>query len=154
MYYFNLFSVASCEHGTLRLLVGDDDNSFYLNENELESYYFIKDELARGRVEICMGGTWSTVCDDFWDNQDASVVCRQLGFSPYGAVAVTSELFSENTLPHSISVIECGGNEDSVLDCSHSTVTSDGCGGSEDAGVVCQGEVAEDVIVMIYHMKG
>ena len=37
-----------------------------------------------GRVEMCSGGVWGTICDNGWSNTDARVVCRQLGYPTLG----------------------------------------------------------------------
>ena len=39
-----------------------------------------------GRIEVCLNNSWGTICTNTWDNRDASVACRQLGYSPYGLI--------------------------------------------------------------------
>ena len=33
-----------------------------------------------GRVEVCLNGQWSGICDSQWDTNDAIVICSQIGF--------------------------------------------------------------------------
>ena len=37
-----------------------------------------------GRVQVCVGGAWGTVCAVGWDSADAAVVCRSIGAEPTG----------------------------------------------------------------------
>ena len=35
-----------------------------------------------GRVEIFWNLEWQLICSDEWDEMDATVICRQLGYLP------------------------------------------------------------------------
>lgn len=50
-----------CRDGDIRLVGGNNSNE--------------------GEVKLCYDGEWRAVCDDRWDNREARVVCKQLGYS-------------------------------------------------------------------------
>ena len=52
--------INSCAEGDL-MLIGERDN-------------------FSGQVFFCSDMKWLAVCDDFWNENKARVVCRQLGF--------------------------------------------------------------------------
>ena len=42
---------------------------------------------SNGTVLVCLDNVYGTVCDDFWDPLDATVICTQLGFLASGYIA-------------------------------------------------------------------
>merc|ERR1719369_774974 len=79
------------------------------------------------------------VCDDDWDDTDAGVVCRELGFYE-GGYATKESYFGRVDLETQSGwdQVRCGGYESSLTECRHES--HDDCGNSEGAGVVCYGD--------------
>ena len=90
-----------------------------------------------GRVEVLYSGTWGTICGDYWDLQDANVVCHQLGYD--GALrAVRNAAFGQGTGQIWLNDVRCVGNERSISHCSHLGWGAHNCRHDKDAGVVCR----------------
>ena len=94
--------------------------------------------MYEGRVEVLVGGTWGTVCDDSWGTADAQVICAELGFS--GGAARIQATFGQGLGAILFDDVQCAGYEDTVHDCPKSTIHN--CAHSEDASVVCAAPVA------------
>lgn len=143
--------IASCIEGSVRLLAGEG-LAFYEGLSQYEDVdIYDKDGLRAGRLEVCIDGRFVAVCNAQWDNQDASAVCGQLGFSSYGrfytiivhqqcipstinlgAIGMSGSFFGKLTSPS----VGCVTTEDGTLNCSHSLLSN--CQDDDAAFVVCQ----------------
>ena len=100
-----------------------------------------------GRVEIYWNNQWGTVCDDLWDDTDATVICKQLGYSR-GSSRV-SAYFGEGSELILLDNVNCGGSESNIFDCRHRIFGEHDCTHREDAGVVCYGESSRGIVVIV-----
>ncbi|XP_052224226.1 neurotrypsin-like [Dreissena polymorpha] len=89
-----------------------------------------------GRVEIFVGNRRGTVCDDSWDDTDASVICRMLGYYGGGHAQIKAH-FGQGSSDILLDDVQCDGSETSVMSCRHSGVGIHNCDHTEDAGVIC-----------------
>uniref|UniRef100_A0A671TRN6 SRCR domain-containing protein n=1 Tax=Sparus aurata TaxID=8175 RepID=A0A671TRN6_SPAAU len=91
--------------------------------------------LCSGRLEVKSNQRWSSVCEDDFDQQDAEVVCRELGC---GAPSVLQgALYGEVEAPMWTKEFQCGGHESALLDCRTSGSDRNTCSPGKAVGLTC-----------------
>ena len=92
-----------------------------------------------GRVEMYYNGQWGTVCNIGWDDIDASIVCKQLGFGSSGTAILDVQVYGPGTGRVLLSNVMCSSNDTTLSSCAHHGVgiAVCGCDHDKDAGVTC-----------------
>ena len=93
-----------------------------------------------------MNGVWGRVCMQDWDDRDANVTCKELGYA--GGVAYLHIM--KNRKPILMRGVKCTGLENSLDDCVHSE-NSDlvTCSfNSNDAGILCYNSTGKNNICL------
>ncbi|XP_025113549.1 deleted in malignant brain tumors 1 protein-like [Pomacea canaliculata] len=96
---------------------------------------------SNGRLEIQYNGTWNTVCDDDFGNEEAQVACRMVGFYSPGAVAVGRSMYGSGTGKIILDDLKCLGSETSLGQCGNKGLFNSDCDHREDVGVICNSQV-------------
>ena len=87
------------------------------------------------------------MCDDGWDDTDAGVVCRQLGFGSSGT-AIGSAGFGQGSGSIWLDSVTCTGSESILPSCGHRGVSINNCTHSKDAGVTCNRTETESTVIV------
>ncbi|XP_037602380.1 scavenger receptor cysteine-rich type 1 protein M130-like [Sebastes umbrosus] len=94
--------------------------------------------LCSGRLEVksnLSNQRWSSVCEADFDQQDAEVVCRELGC---GAPSVLQGVtYGEVEDPMWTKEFQCGGTESALLDCRSSGSDRNTCSPGKAVGLTC-----------------
>ncbi|XP_072051450.1 lysyl oxidase homolog 2-like [Amphiura filiformis] len=109
-----------------------------------------------GRVEIFHDNQWGTVCNDYWDLDDAAVVCRQLGYPAALKAFKHKDISGSKKGPIWMDNVRCDGIESRLVDCVFYPWGSHNCfaNHTEDSAVECQvGAVQGDVRLIEHESK-
>uniref|UniRef100_A0A3P9DAT1 SRCR domain-containing protein n=1 Tax=Maylandia zebra TaxID=106582 RepID=A0A3P9DAT1_9CICH len=91
--------------------------------------------LCSGRLEVKSDQSWSSVCETDFDQQDAEVVCRELGCGPPSVLQ--GALYEEVEAPVWSKEFQCGGQESALLDCRSSGSARNSCSPGKAVGLTC-----------------
>uniref|UniRef100_A0AAZ1XI09 SRCR domain-containing protein n=1 Tax=Oreochromis aureus TaxID=47969 RepID=A0AAZ1XI09_OREAU len=97
--------------------------------------------LCSGRLEVNYNQSnqskqsWTSVCEADFDQQDAEVVCRELGCGPPSALQ--GALYGDVGAPVWSKEFQCEGHESALLDCRSSNSTRSSCSPGKAVGLTC-----------------
>ncbi|XP_067883816.1 scavenger receptor cysteine-rich type 1 protein M130-like [Heterodontus francisci] len=92
-----------------------------------------------GRVEVLHGDQWWTLCDLYFDMEDANVVCEHLQCGAVNSIPRGAH-FGKGTGPVWKENYRCRGNETRLWDCPVSSWEQFSCSHENDASVICTDE--------------
>ena len=91
------------------------------------------DKTGDGRVEVSIDGEWGLVCGDNFDQRDAHVICKQLGYSE--DATVNTARIDNDGLPFLMGNVRCSGVEDNIFDCPYDSNPT--CSSNQHADITC-----------------
>ncbi|XP_053388861.1 neurotrypsin-like [Mercenaria mercenaria] len=95
-----------------------------------------------GRVEVYFENRWGTLCDELFDDNAASVICRMLGYNPKFAKGYGRTRYGGGVGDITIEKLRCSGAETDISECKSNQWGSHTlCNRNETASVKCATEL-------------
>ncbi|XP_052086520.1 deleted in malignant brain tumors 1 protein-like [Mytilus californianus] len=92
---------------------------------------------GEGRVEVKHDGEWGTICDDNFDDFDAKVICKMLGFINTNPTVHRNGYFGKGHGKVMMNNLDCSGRERDVNECSFPGWEKNNCAHNKAVGVSC-----------------
>lgn len=93
---------------------------------------------SEGIVRVRHNATWWTICDFQWDEREASIVCRMLGYS--GGKVVPRSTFRRDYSPMLWGEVRCEGPEQTLTSCWRRPQSRWPCNVGNQAAVSCDSD--------------
>ncbi|XP_045073154.1 CD5 antigen-like [Coregonus clupeaformis] len=115
---------------------GDCNGEYYHNVICSESVQLVDGAgVCSGRLEVKSNQSWASVCEADFDQQDAEVVCGELGCG--APAALQGGLYGEGEGQTWDKEFQCKGNESLLLDCDTSDRKNNTCLPGNAVGLTC-----------------